>query len=220
MDGHTDAGVDAALWGLDAAFVAHPAPRMLSGCAHCHGEVRVADADPLTLTLGIGITLGTPQDVRALTPWLVRRALTDDRVDLRTVLSRIAEYWDDWTGLERDAVRDVVDAVWSALLDTHPDDPAGATAVAMLDSIAALGEPPDRLLAIWEYKELSSADHHLAELVVDAFYGARIDEGVLAWAQATARRERLQRARERDGDRRWAGTLAAACDLLPEPSGP
>ncbi|PVZ11075.1 hypothetical protein [Actinomycetospora cinnamomea] len=214
MDVQTDAGVDAALWGLEAAFVAHPPPRSLAGCPHCHGEVRVADADPLTLALALGNTLGTADDLRALTPFLLRRALTDERLDLRTVLGRIAETWADWTDLERDAVRDVVDAVWSALLDTHPDVPDGATAVAMLDGIGALGDPPDRLLAIWEYKEIASADHHLAELVVDAFYGARVDERVLAWARALPQRERLERARERDAGQRWAGTLAAACDLV------
>ena len=213
MDVQTDAGVDAALWGLEAAFVAHPPPQTLAGCPHCHGEVRVADADPLTLVLALGNTVGTGDDLRALTPWLVRRALTGDRVDLRTVLERIAEHWADWTDLERDAVRDVVDAVWTALLDTHPDDPDGATAVAMLDSIAALGEPPDRLLAIWEYKEIASADHHLAELVVDAFYGARVDPRVLVWARADAQRARLERARDRDRGRPWVGTITAACDL-------
>src|SRR4051794_40867660 len=153
MDVQTDAGVDAALWGLDAAFVAHPIPETLVGCPHCHGDVRVADADPLTLALAVGNTLGTPEDLRALTPWLLRRALTDDRVDLRTVLGRVAENWADWSDPERDAVRDLVDAVWSALLDTHPDALEGATAVAMLDGLAALGEPPERFLAIWEYKE-------------------------------------------------------------------
>ncbi len=214
MDVQADAGVDAALWGLDAAFVAYPVPRTLTGCAHCHGEVRIDDADPLTVTLAVGITLGTPHDVRAMTPWMLRRALTDDRIDLRTVLSRISEYWQDWSPYECGAVRDVVDAVWSAMLDIHPDDAGGATAVAMLDSIGALGDPPHRLLEIWEYKELSSADHHLAELVVDAFYGARVDPQVIEWAHAPARHERLRRARDRDGDRRWAGTLATACDLL------
>ena len=214
MDVQTDAGVDAALWGLEAAFVAHPPPVSVQGCPHCHGEVRVADADPLTLALALGNTLGTTEDLRALTPFLLRRALTDDRVDLRTVLGRIAETWAEWTDPERDAVRDLVDAVWSALLDTHPDAPDGATAAAMLDGISALGEPPDRLLAIWEYKEIASADHHLAELVVDAFYGARIDERVLAWARAQPQRERLRRARARDGGQRWVGTLTAACELL------
>jgi hypothetical protein len=214
MDVQTDAGVDAALWSLDAAFVAYPVPQTLAGCPHCHGEVRVADADPLTLALALGNTLGTLEDLRALTPWLLRRALTDDRVDLRTVLGRIAETWADWGDLEREAVRDLVDAVWSALLDTHPDDPGGATAVAMLDGLGALGDPPERLLAIWEYKEISSADHHLAELVIDAFYGARVDEAILVWAHAAPQRERLERARDRDVGERWAGTLAAACDLL------
>ncbi|MHC1558046.1 hypothetical protein ACR9E3_03775 [Actinomycetospora sp. C-140] len=214
MDVQTDAGVDAALWGLEAAFVAHPPPRTLAGCPHCHGEMRVADADPLTLALALGNTLGTPEDLRALTPFLLRRALTDDRVDLRTVLGRIAENWAGWSDLERDAVRDVADAVWAALLDLHPDDPAGATAVAMLDGLGALGERPERLLAIWEYKELSSADHHLAELVIDAFYGARVDPVVLTWAHAATQRERLVRARDRDRGERWGGTIAAACDLV------
>jgi hypothetical protein len=214
MNVETDAGVDAALWGLDVAFLAHPTPQTLTDRARGHGEVRVADADPLTVALALGDTLGTAEDLRALTPWLLRRAVTGDRVDLRTVLGRIAGYWEGWTGLEREAVREVADAVWSALLDTHPDDPGGATAVAMLDGLGALDDPPDRLLSIWEYKEIASADHQLAELVIDAFYGVRVDARVLAWAHGEPRRERLARARDRDHGQRWAGTLAAACDLL------
>ena len=111
-------------------------------------------------------------------------------------------------------MRDVVDAVWSATLDHHPDD---ITAVAFLDGASGLEEPPDRLLSIWEYKDTASADHHLAELVVDTFYGARVPPGVVDWSLAEPQRERVQRAFERDRDEPWAGTLAAACELLPRP---
>ena len=212
MDVKDDAGVDAALWGLDAAFVAHPPREVLEGCAHCQREVRVADADPFALALGLGVTIGGPGDVRALTPWLLRRVLTDTRLDLHTVLSRIAEHWADWTDIERDAVRDVVDAIWVALLDAHPDD---ATAVDYLDGASGLGDPPDRLLSIWEYKDTPSADHHLAELVIDTFYGARVPRRVLAWAREPTQAARLRRALDRDRDQPWSGTLAAACELVP-----
>jgi len=215
MDVKDDAGVDAALWGLDAAFVAHPPREVLEGCAHCQREVRVADADPFALALGLGVTIGGPEDVRSLTPWLLRRVLTDDRLDLHTVLSRIAEHWAGWTEIERDAVRDVVDAIWVALLDLHPGSPEGATAVDYLDGASGLGEPPDRLLAIWEYKDTASADHHLAELVIDGFYGARVQRRVLAWSREPAQVARLRLALDRDRDQPWAGTLAAAGELLP-----
>ncbi len=215
VDVRADAGVDAALWGLDAAFVAHPPRDVLEGCAHCQREVRIADADPFALALGLGVTIGGPEDVRSLTPWLLRRVLQDDRLDLHTVLSRIAEHWTDWSDIERDAVRDVVDAIWVALLDTHPDSPEGGTAVAYLDGASGLGEAPDRLLSIWEYKDTESADHHLAELVIDTFYGARVPRRALAWAREPAQIARLRLALERDHDRPWAGTIAAACELVP-----
>jgi hypothetical protein len=214
MEMSADAGVTAALWGLDAAFVDHPPRMVLEGCSHCHGVVRVADADPFALALGLGVTIGRPSDVRALTPWLMRQVVLDGRIDLHTVLSRIAEYWRDWTERERSAVRDVVEAMWVAALDSRPEE---LTAVAFLDGASGLEESPHRLLEIWEYKDTASADEHLAELVVDTFYGARVPAGVTEWAAAEPQRERLRRAMERDRGEPWAGTIAAACELLPRP---
>lgn len=212
MDVKDDAGVDAALWGLDAAFVAHRPREVLEGCSHCQREVRVADADPFALALGLGVTIGGPQDVRALTPWLMRRVLSDERLDLHTVLSRIAEHWSTWSDLERDAVRGVVDAVWAAVLDSHPDD---ATAVAYVDGASGLGDPPDRLVEIWEYKDTPTADHHLAEFVIDTFYGARVPRRVYAWSREPGQIARLRHALVRDEHEPWSGTLAAASELLP-----
>lgn len=216
MELRADAGVTAALWGLDAAFVEHPPRMVLDGCPHCHGRVEVAEADPFVLALGLGVTIGEPEDVRSLTPWLLRQVVHDHRIDLHTVLSRVAEYWSGWTDCERSAVRDVLDAMWSALLDTHPDE---ITAVAFLDGASGLRDSAERLLAIWEYKDTASADHHLAELVVDTFYGARVPPSVAEWAVAEPQRERLFRALARDRDEPWAGTLAAACELLPHTQG-
>lgn len=214
MELSSDAGVTAALWGLDAAFVDHPPRMVLEGCSHCHGVVRVADADPFVLALGLGVTIGRPSDVRALTPWLLRQVALDGRIDLHTVLSRIAEHWRDWTDRERSAVRDVVEAMWAAVLDTRPAD---MTAVAFLDGASGLEESAGRLLSIWEYKDIAAADEHLAELVVDAFYGARVPSEVVDWAWAGPQRDRLRRALDRDRGEPWAGTLAAACELLPRP---
>ena len=111
--------------------------------------VVVAEIDPLALVLGLGETIGAPDDVRALTPWLLRAVVSDDRVDLHTVLSRIAAFWDDWTTAERTAVRDFVDTLWVALLDRHPGPVAAlpvATAVSFLDDASGLGDGPARLI--------------------------------------------------------------------------
>jgi hypothetical protein len=212
-----EAEVAAALWQLEAAFVGHQAREVLETTTPRQGPVVLADADPLALALGLGETIGAPDDVRALTPWLLRAVVTDDRVDLHSVLSRVALFWEGWTTAERAAVRDFVDTLWVALLDRHPGPVTTlpvATAVSFLDDASGLGDGPGRLLAIWEYKDTASADHHLAELVIDAHYGARVAPEVLAWARAAPQRERLARAAARDRDESWAGELGAALDVL------
>ena len=212
-----DAEVAAALWQVEAAFVAHQAREVLESLTPRQSPVVLAEIDPLALVLGLGETIGAPDDVRALTPWLLRAVVSDDRVDLHTVLSRIATFWADWTTTERAAVRDFVDTLWVALLDRHPGPVATlpvATAVSFLDDASGLGDGPARLIGIWEYKDTASADHHLAELVVDAHYGARVDPVVLAWAWSRPQRERLERAAARDHAEGWAGDLGAALDVL------
>ncbi len=215
-----EAEVAAALWQLEAAFVAHQAREVLESLTPRQKPVVLAEADPLALALGLGETIGAPDDVRALTPWLLRAVVSDDRVDLHSVLSRIAIFWGSWTTAERTAVRDFVDTLWVALLDRHPGPVTTlpvATAVSFLDDASGLGDGPGRLLGIWEYKDTASADHHLAELVVDAHYGARIDPEVLTWAWAAPQRERLARAAARDRGESWAGDLGAALDVLAAP---
>ena len=212
-----EAEVASALWQVEAAFVAHPAREVLESLTPRQGPVVLAEIDPLALVLGLGETIGAPEDVRALTPWLLRAVVSDDRVDLHTVLSRIATFWDDWTTAERTAVRDFVDTLWVVLLDRHPGPVSTlpvATAVSFLDDASGLGDGAARLIGIWEYKDTASADHHLAELVVDAFYGARVDPEVLTWARDRPQRERLERAAARDRGESWAGDLAAALDVL------
>ena len=90
--------------------------------------------------------------------------VSDDRVDLHTVLSRIATFWGDWTTASARG-RDFVDTLWVALLDRHPGPVATlpvATAVSFLDGASGLGDGPGRLIGISEYKDTASADHHLA----------------------------------------------------------
>jgi hypothetical protein len=212
-----EAEVAAALWQLEAAFVAHQAREVLESLTPRQKPIVLAEADPLALALGLGETIGAPDDVRALTPWLLRAVVSDDRVDLHSVLSRIAAFWEGWTVTERTAVRDFVDTLWVALLDRHPGPVATlpvATAVSFLDDASGLGDGPARLLAIWEYKDTASADHHLAELVIDAHYGARVAPEVLTWARAAPQRERLARAADRDRHESWADDLTAALDVL------
>lgn len=225
-----DAEVRAALWNLEAAFVAHtpsaldgPDPRATATAVAAHDDLDDLDeVDAGAWVLALGVTLGGPDDVRALTPWLLAEVVRGDRVDLHTALSRVAQFWSDWTPAEVGAVRNVVDALWCAVLDRHPGRPPApglatteTTAVRFLDAASGLGEPPDRLLDIWDYRQIPSADHHLAELVVDAFYGARVHPAVIAWSIDGPQRERLRRALRRDRDEPWAGDLAAAVDLLP-----
>jgi hypothetical protein len=216
-----DAEVAAALWQVEAAFVAYPARDVLESLTPRQAPVVLADVDPLALVLGLGETIGAPDDVRSLTPWLLRAVVTDERVDLHSVLARIAAYWDGWTTAERTAVRGFVDTLWVDLLDRHPASGATgdralpvATAVSFLDDASGLGDGSGRLLGIWEYKDTASADHHLAELVIDAYYGARVAPEVLTWAHARGQRDRLERAAGRDHAEPWAGDLGTALDLL------
>lgn len=205
-----------ALWQVEVAFVAHQVPDLLQSGSPGQGPVVLAEADAATLARGLGESLGTPQDVRALTPRLLR-AVVDRRIDLRLVLARIAMFWDRWSTSERAAVRDFVDTLWVALLDRHPGSaptsPA-ATAASFLDDVAGLSDGVGRQLGIWEYKDTAIADHHLAELVIDAHHGARVAPEVLEWVRDRPQRERLQRAARRDRDEPWAGALATALALL------
>ncbi len=203
--------VTSALWDVEAAFVAHRVGGRRD--TPTASLVRVDDVDPAVLVPALGVTAGDAEDVRALTPWLLRTAVTTDRLHLATALDHIASFWHGWTHTQREAVRDLVAALWRTLLDRHPGE---VSAVAFLRAAAALGDGPERLLAIWEYKDIASADHHLADLVVDAFSGARVHPEVLAWALAPPQRERVRRAFARDGDEPWAADLAAASALLPD----
>ena len=207
-----------ALWDLEAAFVAHRArdladlPDLADARAPRAGSSRPGDLDPGVLASALGRTVGDGEDLRALTPWLLREVVAG-RVDLGIALERIHAFWGSWTAPQRDAVRDVVSALWRGLLDRHPG--AGPSALRFLGVVSLLGDPPARLLAVWEYRDLPAADHHLAALLVEAWGGARIDPVVLAWALDVPRRTRLRRALARDRREPWAQDLAAAVVLLP-----
>lgn len=202
-----------ALWDLDAAFVAHRVRPLADARTSGAEPVRPEDVDPVVLVSSLGRTLGDGDDVRALTPWLLREA-ADGRVELGAALERIGTFWSGWTRREREAVRDVVAALWRDVLDRPPGP--RSSALVFLDAAAALGDPPDGLLAVWEYRDLPAADHHLAVLLVEAWHGARVAPTVLAWALDGPQRARLRRAHRRDADQPWVGDLAAAVGLLPD----
>ena len=204
--------VSSALWDLEAAFVAHRVRELADARTPGGRPVRPDDVDPGVLASALGRTLGDGEDVRALTPRLLAEVVAG-RVDLGIALERIAAFWDSWTPPQRAAVRDVVVALWRSLLDRHPGP--GVSALRFLSVAALLGDPPGDLLAVWEYRDLPAADHHLAALVVEAWGGARVDPVVLAWALDVPQRARLRRARARDALEPWVDDLAAAVDLLP-----
>lgn len=201
---------------LDEVFGAYPRRAVLEGCPHCRPETPVDENHLYSLTLHLGGTVGSRDDVKSLLPLLLERMVTSAELDGGIVLSKLPkERWRDWPRDEQRAIDDYLDAVWRSLLSHFPSR-VGAfpDAAAFLTAAAMTGDDPDRYLAVWDATHGTAADRHLAHLVNDHdFAGAR--RGALtAWLCREHMSDRLLSAFERDHDTTWADDLAKAHDVL------
>jgi hypothetical protein len=198
---------------LRAAFARYPRRAVLDGCPHCRGRVPVDEHDLFPLTISLGNTVGTRDDVKSLLPLLLERLITDGRLDAGIVLSKLAtQQWRTWPATEQDAVDRYLDAAWRSLLTTYPSRlGAFPDAATFLDAVRAAGESTDRFLDAWDADDRLPADRHLARLVDDI---ARPRGPLYAWLSRPAVRDRLYRAFVRDHAQPWADDLARAYDLV------
>jgi len=211
-----DVGLSAAVARLQEAFVRYPRRAVLEGCPHCRGPVPADDHDLFALTISLGNTVGSRDDLRSLLPLLLERMVTSAELDPVIVLGKLPrEQWRTWLEAEQDAIDGYLDAVWRSVLATYPSqvgsflDPA-----TFLDAVVASGETAERFLDAWDVTFSPAADRHLADLVNDLNFADRRRTMLAAWLCRETVRDRLYRAFERDHATSWGDDLARAYDLV------
>ncbi|GAA3431120.1 hypothetical protein [Kutzneria kofuensis] len=102
----------AAIAHIETVFGGYPQRPVLAGCPHCRGDVRVEDHDLFSLTIRLGNTVGTEDDVKALLPMLLTSLITTGDLDPGIVLGKVSP---SWPAEEREAVDRFLDAVWQQL---------------------------------------------------------------------------------------------------------
>ncbi|MFG3435688.1 hypothetical protein ACGF0J_00470 [Nonomuraea sp. NPDC047897] len=210
-----DRDVASAVTRLREVFARYPRRPVLEGCPHCRGRVPVDEEHLFELSMRLGGTVGTLDDIKALLPLLAERLVTGHELFPATVLGLLArEGLAHWPDAERDAVEDWLMAVWRSMLAGFPARVGGFGDVAdFLDDVARLMDPGP-FLDTWDGLRSLEVDRHLAGLVAAWARGARLPAAALAWLGRDAVRDRLHAAFERDHDTVWAGDLAVAYDLL------
>ncbi|MCZ7373996.1 hypothetical protein [Micromonospora sp. WMMC250] len=211
-----DDDLTVALAGVRDVFARYPRRAVLDGCPHCRGDVLVDEHDLFSLTISLGNTVGSRDDVKSLLPVFLESLVVSEDLFPGIILGKLPrEEWRTWPQDEQAAIDAYLDAVWRSLLAHHPARlGAFEDAATFLDAARAAGERAERFLDVWDATPTASADRHLAEMV------SRLDvvkakPNLLGdWLRREAVRDRLHRAFERDHDSAWADDLARAYDLL------
>ncbi|MEV4765748.1 hypothetical protein AB0J89_24305 [Micromonospora chokoriensis] len=197
-------------------FARYPRRAVLDGCPHCKGDVLVDEHDLFSLTISLGNTVGSRDDVKSLLPVFLESLVVSEDLYPGIILGKLPrEEWRTWPQDEQEAVDAYLDAVWRSLLAHHPPRlGAFEDAATFLDAASAAGERVERFLDVWDATPTSSADRHLAEMVSRLDFVKRRPSLLGDWLRREAVRDRLHRAFERDHDSAWADDLARAYDLL------
>ncbi|MFG3422961.1 hypothetical protein [Micromonospora sp. NPDC048063] len=211
-----DGDLSVAVAGLQKAFARYPRRATLEGCPHCRGPVPVDDHDLFSLTISLGNTVGSRDDLKSLLPLLLERMASSTELDPAIVLGKLPrEQWRTWPEAEQGAVDGYLDAVWRSLLATYPSQvgafPDPAT---FLATVVAGGESVERFLDVWDVTLSSAADRHLAVTVNGLDFADRRSAALAAWLRRESVRDRLFRAFERDHATSWGDDLARAHDLV------
>jgi hypothetical protein len=215
--GGVDGELAIALARLNRAFAPYPRRALLDGCPHCRPSTPVDEHDLFSLTIRLGNTVGSREDVKSLLPLLLERLVTSNELDPGIVLSKLAqEQWRTWPPTEQQAVEEYLDAVWRSLLAEFPSPvEAFVDATEFLDAAALTGDSIDLFLAAWNAIPGPAADQHLALLVNGHDFADRHRKVMTAWlCRREAIRDRLLTAFERDHNAAWADDLARAYDIL------
>ncbi|MGW4475421.1 hypothetical protein ACWENQ_37625 [Nonomuraea sp. NPDC004354] len=211
-----DEGLGVAVGRLREVFARYPRRAVLDGCPHCRGSVLVDEHDLFSLTISLGNTVGTDDDVKSLLPLLLERLVTGNELYASMVLGLLVRLgWRAWPAAEREAVGGYLMAVWRSLLAKYPPQVGsfGDTA----EFLSVVGEFTDSVslfLDGWDAIRGPAADRHLADLVTGWVRGVHLPAAVLTWLHRDRVRERLYSAFERDHDMPWADDLARAYDVL------
>ncbi|MGW5688949.1 hypothetical protein [Nonomuraea sp. NPDC003754] len=211
-----DEGLGVAVGRLREVFARYPRREVLEGCPHCRGSVLVDEHDLFALTISLGNTVGTDDDVKSLLPLLLERLVTGNELYASMVLGLLVRLgWRAWPTAEREAVDGYLMAVWWSLLAKYPPQVGsfGDTA----EFLSVVGEFTDSVslfLDGWDAIRGPAADRHLADLVTGWVRGVHLPAAVLTWLHRDRVRERLFSAFERDHDTPWADDLARAYDVL------
>lgn len=198
------------------AFTRYPRRAVLEGCSHCRSSLRVDERDLFSLTISLGNTAGSREDVKSLLPVLFERLVVSDELDPGIVLGMLPrEQWRTWPGAEQDVIDRYLEAVWRSLLADYPSRLGSFTdTVTFLDAASSTGERVNCFLDMWDATLGSSADRHLAYTVNNYNFASRRPSALGGWLRREMVRDRLYRAFERDQDAVWADDLARAYDLL------
>lgn len=211
-----DGDLNAAVAQLQEAFVRYPGRAVLEGCPHCRGSVPVDDHDLFSLTMSLGNTVGSRDDLKNLLPLLLERMVTSTELDPAIVLGKLPrEQWRTWPEAQQDAIDGYLDAVWRSLLATYPSQVGSfLDPTTFLGAVVAGGESVERFLATWDVALSSAADRHLADTVNGLNFADRRPTTLAAWLRRETVRDRLYRAFERDHAMSWGDDLARAHDLV------
>ncbi|RZT77218.1 hypothetical protein EV382_0364 [Micromonospora violae] len=211
-----DGDLRAAIAQLQEAFVRYPRRAVLDGCPHCRRQTRVDEHDLFSLSISLGNTVGSRDDLKSLLPLLLDRMITTTELDPSIVLGKLPrEQWRTWPAPEQDAIDGYLDAVWRSLLGTYPSQVGSfLDPTTFLDAVVAGGESVTRFLGVWDVTLNSAADHHLADTVNGLNFADRRPTLLTAWLRRETVRDRLYRAFERDHAMPWSDDLARAHDLV------
>lgn len=176
----------------------------------------VDEGDLFPLTLKLGGTVGTSDDVKGLLPLLLERLVTGRELDSTIVLNLLARNdWRSWPADEQEATDAYLATVWRSLLAAYPSRVGSfVDATDFLTAAGAAHNSIEPFLRAWDGIHGQAADRHLADLVTGWVEGVQLSTAVIRWLHRGVVRDRLYVAFERDHDAPWSGDLARAYDFL------
>jgi hypothetical protein len=200
---------------LRAVFSRYPVREVLEGCPCCVGDVVSADADLFALSLRLGNTVGTHDDLKSFLPALFESLVSTNELDEAVVVGRL-DGWREWPQEEQDAVDEFLLAAWSALLRRYPAELGSFREAAdFLRAVQPVYVSLERFLHVWENVRTRPADLHLAETVEHwVFSRGELNPLVVAWLHRPHIRIRLFLAFSTAPNEPDADTFAEAYDFL------
>lgn len=200
---------------LREVFARYPVRPVLEGCPHCRGDVSTAHPDLFALSLRLGNTVGTHEDLKSFLPALLAELVRSDELDETIVLGRL-DGWRAWPEDEQEAVEGFLLAGWRALLRHYPARLGSfSDAADFLLAVQPAYATPAIFLRTWEETRTRAANRHLADTVEHWVHSGReLSPLVVAWLHRPHIRTRLYLAFSADPAGPDADLYARAFDFL------